>query len=155
FLTIGAYGAVWIDDRTSITSIDRGYIFNSVGSGQGVLRYGSGTATGPLAAYLGHTVINSSTPNYNALEVVNLGDLTIEYLQALSATNNLLVDPGNEQNVFSLTVANSYFDQGGTMVSFKPTGTGKIGRIKFTSDWFGSGTTNNVVLDGGSGSALI
>lgn len=155
FLTIGAYGAVWIDDRTAITSIDGGYIFNSVGSGQGVLRYGSGTATGPLAAYLGHTVIDSSTPNYNALEVVNLSDLTIEYLQALSATNNLLVDPGNEQNVFSLTVANSYFDQGGTMVSFKPTGTGKIGRIKFTSDWFGSGTTNNVLLDGGSGSALI
>ncbi len=149
-----AWGAFAVDDGTHSVRIDDGFIFDSVGGGQAVTLWGSGTGTGPLAAYFGHTLFNSGTPTQTNIKIVNLGDLTMDYIQSLSATEDLSLKPGNGQTVASLNIVNSFFDHGVVGMLVQPTGTGQVVRAHFTDTWFGS-LTNGAVLDGGTGSAVI
>jgi len=155
FYLINGYCAYKVDDGTSVTTVDHGYIYNSVGSGQSVVTYGSGTGAGPLAAYFGHTIINSTTPTQTNITVSNVGDLFLDYVQSLSATIDLMVNPASGQSVVSLKTNASFFDHGGTNMWVVPSGTGSVGRSEFVNTWFGSGTTNGAVLDGGTGSAIV
>ncbi len=150
-----AWGAFAVDDGTHSVRIDDGFIFDSKGGGQAVTLWGSGTGTGPLAAYFGHTLFNSGTPTNTNISVVNLGDVLIDNIQSLSSTVDLGVTPGSGQNVDSLSVVDSFLDHGTTGLLMAPTGTGSIARAHFVNTWFGSLAGNGANLDGGTGTASI
>lgn len=143
FQTTGAYTAIHVDgpDAVAIT-IDRGTIINSVGAGQGIVIYDSG-----LAAYFGHTIINSSTPDATNIQINQSGDIILDGLQSLGATYCLMISPGTGQVVTSIKATHCFFDHGGTNLFANPTGNGVFARSSFIGCWFGSGATNAVLLD--------
>lgn len=154
FYMQNAFGAIAVDDGTSITVVDHGVVTNSVGASQNVVQYGGGGAAGPLAAYFGHTVINSNTPTYSAVAVFNVGDLLVDYIQALSAVNDFVIAPQTGQSVTSFKCAHSFGDHGGTGWLLQPAGTGTIVRAQFTDCWAGTNSTNGFNLNGGSGAGI-
>lgn len=156
FFMSNAFCAFKVDDATSSNFIDYGNITSSVAGSQDLISFGSGTSSGAVAQYFGHTIINSGTPPINNIAVLNVGDLTIDSIQSIGAAGaNLSVKPSSGQSVLSLKVINSFFDAGGTGMSIGPTGTGIVARSQFVNSWFGDGTVNGAVLDGGTGSALV
>lgn len=154
FYMQNAFGAVAVDDGVSISIIDHGYIYNSVGSGQAVVKYGSGTATGPVATYFGHTIINSATPTYTAVSIANVGDFLMDNVEAIGATVDVALTPGSGQVVATFKCAHSFGDHGGTGWLLQPSGTGTIVRAQFTDCWSGTTTQNGFNLNGGTGAGI-
>jgi len=151
-----AYSAICVDNNISTCEFDFILIFDSVGLGQDVIIYGTGLpGPGPVAQYLGHVVMNSNTPHQNNITIMNCGDLFMEYIQSLGADRCLNINPSSNQSVVSVKTNACYFDHGQTNMSVGPTANGVVARCQFVNTWFGSGTSNGALLDGGAGSSYI
>jgi hypothetical protein len=146
FTLAGAFNGITISNGVAITQIADGVV-NDTASGGTVFTYGSSGGAGPLANYMSNIVMNSPNAVEANISLVNCGDLTMFYVQALSASNNLYVCPPSGCQVDSIKATACWFDHGAsTNLMSNPTGGGAWYRSDFTNCWFGSGTTNNVVL---------
>lgn len=149
-----AYCAIQVDDGVSVISIDKGQIVNSVGLAQDVVLFGSGTSTALVATYFGHTVITSSASSLSNITLVNAGDVVLDDIQSLNAVIDLKIAPGTNQSVVTLKCINCYFDHGATNMLVQPSGTGVFARSQFISCWFGSASSNGVVLNPGTSTGV-
>lgn len=90
------------------------------------------------------------------IAIQNTGDITMNYVQALSATVNLFIDPSTGQEIDSVQAANCFFDQpGGWALQFSGTGSGRFQRSTFINCWFCAGPSSGAIDLSAGGSNLI
>lgn len=154
----GAYTAFQVDDNTSVVSVtggQPGFIYNSVGAGQGVVIWGSGTGVPVIDGYFGQCVVNSNSANCINIQMINVADLVMEHVQSLLSTWNMAFMPGTGQQVTCIKTTGSFCD---TAIDINllaaPTGTGVVQMCVFTGHWFGTAGVNSILMQA-SGSAMV
>lgn len=80
------------------------------------------------------------------IALTNVADLTIDYVQTIYGTHSIYVSPGSGEEVDSLVVSNSFFDQP-SVAALKLSGIGKFQRSSFQNTWFCAGSDGAIRLD--------
>lgn len=138
---------------SAIIDISDIYIYDTVGIiGTGIV------VLGGYAVRIRHTQMNSgASPQPNAgINIVNCGDCVLDDLNIIQHGRDLLVNPGQGQQVDSLYATNSMFDtSSGSGLLVQPSGTGVVGgavqRSSFIGCWFSSHGASGVEFTGSSG----
>lgn len=145
-----------IEEGTAIIKVRDGYITGVAVNGNGG-KIGESTGTGAFAVEITSVVINTTNAAGSvALNIVNAADVILTNLQLLDAPRNLRLAPGTGQSITSLKMVSGYVDTSTEIsMAFSPSGTGVIQKVDFTGVWFQGGATNVILIDGGTGSAVI
>lgn len=93
------------------------------------------------------TTDNGSNPTgFAGIRVKTCASLVISDCNIIHAGNALELSPGAGQTVPSVEAVNCFFDTSVNGLAVVPTGTGVVARGKFTGCWFGTHTTNGILL---------
>lgn len=115
----------------SIDNTLAGGVSVRVGGGFAIYMRAIGMSTSSVSRCFAHFVLT------------HVSDLTLDYIQALLATNVFYINPGVGQEIDSLTVSNSYFDQPlDNAIVFS--GAGKFQRSSFVNTWFCGGANTAI-----------
>lgn len=93
------------------------------------------------------TTDNGTNPTgFAGVRVQTCASLVISDCNIIHAGNALELSPGAGQTVPSVEAVNCFFDTSVNGLAVVPTGTGVVARSKFTNCWFGTHTTNGILL---------
>jgi len=146
FTLSGGFNGITIGNGLSKTQITNGIIISTATNGVAVT-YGAAGGVAPVCNFMSDIMMNSANAVAANISLINCGDLTLDAIQALSAVNNLLVQPPAGCSVASLKAIGCFFDHAsGSNLLAHPGGGGGFYRSDFTNCWFGSGAVNNASL---------
>lgn len=100
------------------------------------------------------TTDNGSNPTgFAGIRVQACASLVISDCNIIHAGNALELSPGAGVTVPSIEAVNCFFDTSVNGLAVIPTSTGVVARSKFTNCWFGTHTTNGILLSNPGGAS--
>lgn len=140
---------VYVGNTVSVR-IEKGRLMNFIATTGIGVRFDAG-----LDMLIDDILMDASAQIFAGVYITNVGDLKLFNSQLIHAGNGLLVEPGAGQNVTSLWVDNTDFDNCGRGAYLHAVGAGAIiARSKLTDCWFSSALTEGIRMETASGGII-